>query len=76
MATYDGQHATNVLESCTLVVAVVYALGQTIGPRLNVVVLRLLWSCSHHVVAWDGRHLMLGSTYMPYPGSLRARKGG
>jgi hypothetical protein len=40
--TYEGQHATNVLESCTLVEAVVYAWGHTIGPRLNEVGPRLV----------------------------------
>ena len=35
--TYDGQHATYVLVSCTLVMTVEYACGHTIGPKLHVV---------------------------------------
>lgn len=71
--THDGQHATNVLESCTLVVAVVYAWGHTIvGPMLYSM---LVLFCSHHVVAGGGRHVKFGSTLRPYPGSFRAIQG-
>ena len=71
--THDGQQATNVLESCTLVVAVVYACGQTIvGPMLYSM---LGLFCCHHVVAGGGRHVRFGSTLRPYPGSFRANQG-
>lgn len=71
--THDGQHATNMLESCTLVVAVVYAWGQTVvGPMLY----SMLGSpCCHHVVGGGGRHVRFGSTLRPYPGSFTANQG-
>jgi hypothetical protein len=71
--TYKGQHATNVLESCTLVVAVVYAWGQTIvGPMLYPM---LVLFCAYHVVSGGGRHVKFGSTLRLYPGSFRANQG-
>lgn len=71
--TRDGQHATNVLESRKLVVAVVYAWGQTIvGPMLCSTLGSL---CCHHVVAGGGRHVRFGSTLRPYPGSFKANQG-
>lgn len=61
------------LESCTLVVAVVYAWGQTVvGPMLY----SMLGSpCCHHVVGGGGRHVRFGSTLRPYPGSFTANQG-
>ncbi len=69
--THVVQHMIDVLVSSTeMVLKVVYAAGQTMGPMLQLVTVfeTVDWP-SHHCVAWGGRQVNVFATDSPYPGS-------